>query len=100
MDSQDYMQRRLLLDSIVNDSNDYIAMKSTNGWRKLEQLILDRTASLSKTLITSNVDSKMYRTQGEILGIQSLLNIIDATIAEAEEAKKELEEINNGDTKD
>jgi hypothetical protein len=99
MDNEDYMQREILLSSIVEDSNDYIAMKSTNGWRKLEKLILDRTASLSKTLITSNVEAKMYRTQGEILGIQSLLNIVDTTIAEAEEAKKELEEIKNG-TKD
>lgn len=74
---------------------EYFAMKQTSGWKRLERAILDRTSSLSSRLLTVSGEKDLYRLQGELLGIQSILNIIDVAIELAEESKKQIKENSN-----
>ena len=83
------------LQRVIDEGGDYSLMERTSGWQRLKKEILERTASLSRILVSELDEKKIYRTQGELLGIQSILNIVDAKIEDAEIAKKELEE-NNG----
>lgn len=73
-------------------AGEYSAMKNTPGWHRLEREILDRVTSLNKNLHFEE-GTKLYRFQGESLGLQSILNIVENAIADAEEAKKELNEM-------
>jgi len=70
---------------------EYIALRNTPGWKRLEKEVLDRTKSLSSRLLTDYDEKKIYRAQGELLGVQSILNIVETTIENMVEAKKQLE---------
>lgn len=76
----------------IDLGNVYEAMKKTEGWKMLEKAILDRSSSLSNRLLTVENEKLLYRLQGEILGIQSILNIVDSVTQIADEARNILKE--------
>lgn len=88
------------LKEVINLSDSLVEMQRTSGWQYLEKQILDRTASLTKRLLMEQDEKKMYRTQGEILGIQSILSIVSSLNEDAAEARNILEEENNGKEED
>lgn len=94
--------RDIELTEIIREANVYNELLQTAGWKLLEKEILDRTASLSRVLLTENDDKKIYRTQGEVLGIQSILNIVEAKVQDGELAQQEIKmmEENNGKEED
>ena len=76
---------------------EYELMKRTLGWKRLEKAILERSSSLSSRLLTVNDEKALFRVQGELLGIQSVLNIVDTAMQIADEAKNILKgDENNG----
>lgn len=89
-------ERKAAFEANLRESLDiaaeYAVMKKDPGWKRLEKEILSRVASLNRILHIEE-GTKLYRAQGESLGIQSILNIVENAITDVEEAKKELEKL-------
>lgn len=77
--------------------DDYISLTRTNGWKRLEREIQDRTNSLSRRLLTVDGERDLYRVQGELLGIQSILNLVDVAIENGRQAREILERNTEGE---
>jgi len=71
-------------------STDYIEMRKTSGWQRFEKELLDRSASLSKRFCTVDNEKELFRTQGEFLGLQSALQIIELAIEDSKLINEEL----------
>lgn len=73
-------EKAKIISNIKNVANDYITLKNHPGWKRFEKEILERIASLSKDLCSLLDEKKIYRTQGELLGLSSALGILDVAI--------------------
>ena len=79
--------RELQLKRDIEIGEKYRLMTGTEGWKMLEKAILERSSSLSGRLLSVKELMDLYRGQGEILGLQSILNIIDSALEVSDEAK-------------
>ena len=79
------------LEKIIQIGGEYAELKKCPGWIRLDKEISERLNSLSGRLLTVDSEKVLFRIQGEFLGIQSILNIIDLAIENSGEAQKELE---------
>lgn len=84
------------LKEIIIAGDDYSKLQGNPGWQRLKEQIAERSNSLSGRLLTTDTEKALFRLQGEILGLQSILNIVEMAIENSEEAKKELEGEENG----
>lgn len=80
--------REAELKEVVDIGREYAEMKKTNGWQRLEKEIYGRVAALTSRL-HSQEGNPLYRAQGESLGIQSILSIVNSAIEDGEQAKNE-----------
>jgi len=80
--------REAELKEVIDIGRDYGEMKKTSGWQRLETEILSRVAALTR-LLHSQEGNPLYRTQGESLGIQSILSIVNSAIEDGELAAEE-----------
>lgn len=90
-------QREAMLGKEIELGDEYRSLKKHPAWIKLEREIQDRTNTLSRLLLTIDDEKRIYRTQGEILGIYSVLNVVQNAIDTAEEAKRILKGEENGE---
>jgi len=80
--------REAALKEIIDVGREYAEMKKTAGWQRLEKEVLSRVAALTSRL-HSQEGTLLYRAQGESLGIQSILSIVNAAIEDGEQASNE-----------
>lgn len=86
-EEEEKKRQEIELNKDIALGNKFELMKLTEGWKTLEKAILDRSSSLSSRLLTVVGEKELYRLQGEILGIQSILSIVDSAIEASDEAK-------------
>lgn len=79
------------LEELIELSREYASMLETPGWKRLYKEITERCNALSGRLLTVDSEKALFRIQGELLGLQSVLNIIDLASETAKEAQQELE---------
>jgi hypothetical protein len=89
IESRQAQKEALEKEIIVGD--EYAALKKQPAYKRLEQAILERTAALSRRLLIVDSEKELFRLQGELLGVQGVLNIVDTAIENAKQIREELE---------
>lgn len=83
------------LEDVVTQAEAFLEMKKTKGWMQVEEFVKKMTEQLTKSLITECEFEKIRRIQSEILAFDSLLSIVEKSILDSHEAKKQLEVLNS-----
>lgn len=83
------------LEDVVTKAEAFLEMKKTKGWMQVEEFVKKMTEQLTKSLITECEFEKIRRIQSEILAFDSLLSIVEKSILDSHEAKKQLEVLNS-----
>lgn len=84
------------LEKCILVGNEYLHLKQSPGWAKLEAEITSRTNAQMGAVLRQKDTTVLFRMQGEILALQGVVSIVESAIEDAREAQTELEEIRGG----
>lgn len=84
------------LSKVIAQGEAFIELKSTKGWKLIEEFLIMNKNSLTDSLIYEEKFSIIKNTQCLIKAFQVLPTIIEKALIDAEEAKKEVQNFLSG----
>jgi len=78
---------------VITQANHFLSLKEHEGWKQIERFIANEVEDMLHKLRFEPDLERIRRLQSQIVAFESVLNIIDLSLSDAEKAKEELSKL-------